>query len=97
MPRKIKYVKLTGSIQPGTIEERSDIDANILVTLGVAVEVTSDDKTGEPVISAAGYKTAAITPSRAERRRLAASLKSKQPKKGRTGYNRRDMTAEERT
>jgi hypothetical protein len=94
MPRMIRYVKQVGTLKVGDTEERSDIDANILIQLGVAEEGTA--------VPASPVKTVVEQPtfaSRAEQRRSErGGRKSKKDKKEerKEGYKRRDMVAERR-
>jgi len=94
MPRKIRYIKKVGTLDVGDTEVRSDIDANILIQLGVAEE--GADVPESPVQAVVAQPNFA---SRAEQRRAErGGKKGKKDKKAerKEGYKRRDMVAEKR-
>jgi hypothetical protein len=99
MPRKIEYIKDVGSLKEGHVEERSDIDANILVLLGVArnyvVEASAAPESRALVAEDIGIQEVPGYTSRGQRRKVYRSKKPETGGEGK-GYRRRDMVAEKR-
>lgn len=105
MPMKIRYVKRVGKMEQGAEEMRSDIDANILVAMGVAAHVIEEEEveTQEAALQVEeqeeGETVGDYAPKAKGPRSKKGKKTSKKKKSGEKneGYRRRDMTAERRT
>lgn len=86
MPRRIRFIKDVGEQKVGDVVEKSDVDANILVLIGVAEEYSTtehrsmeaedpEEETGDETVQESG------APRLSRRRR-------------KKRYRRRDMQAE---